>query len=195
MSSLLCLILLDIPSPNHTPPLVDDINMEESNVPVMNGVNGHVNGTASDVVMRDEDSQTPAPPPVTPDASMATIPSNGTSTSHSSPRDHPPPIDDADMPPPAKRARKHSDADRASFMHVSFHFFLHRCSCAHFFCLLPHLSSRPLHLRPRQPPHLLHQLRCQSSRLYSRLHHRILPLVRRISASRNSDSASPLFGR
>lgn len=107
----------DIPSPNHTPSLVDDINMEESNVPVMNGMNGHVNGTASDVVMRDEDSQTPAPPPVTPDASMATIPSNGTSTSHSSPRDHPPPIDDDDMPPPAKRARMHSDADRASFMH------------------------------------------------------------------------------
>jgi len=196
MSSLLCLIWLDIPSPNHTPPLVDDMNVEESDVPVMNGMNGHVNGTASDVVMRDEDSQTPAPPAVTPDASMATIPSNGTSTSHSSPRDHPPPIDNGDMPPPAKRARMHSNADRASFMHVSLHFFIYIVTGVLISsAFLPHLSSWPLHLRGRQPLHLLHQLRCQLSRLYSHLHHRVLPLVRRISASRNSDSASPLFGR
>lgn len=66
--------------------------------------------------MGDGPTETPATTPgLLPDSSMATIVSNGASTSHSSPHDH----EDDHKPPPAKRARLHSDADIASLAHVS----------------------------------------------------------------------------
>lgn len=73
-----------------------------------------------DVVMGDVgDAMTETPvttPGLLPDSSMATIVSNGASTSYSSPHNQPL-HDDDHKPPPAKRARIHSDADIASLAH------------------------------------------------------------------------------
>lgn len=74
-----------------------------------------VNGTHGDVPMDDIDIQSPVTTPVdVPPAS-----SNGASTSHTSPADPPAADQDDDQPPPAKRPRILSDADKASFTHVS----------------------------------------------------------------------------
>ncbi|KAJ7107662.1 hypothetical protein C8R43DRAFT_202336 [Mycena crocata] len=74
-----------------------------------------VNGTNGDVAMEDMDLQSPATTPgAGPPAS-----SNGASTSHTSPADPPTGDQEDDQPPPAKRPRILSDADKASFTHVS----------------------------------------------------------------------------
>jgi len=84
------------------------------------------------------------------DTSMAIIPSNGTSTSHSSPCDHPPLIDDDNnMLPLAKWARVHSSAHRASFMHVSLHFFFYIVAG------MLNLSAFATFLKSATPPPLL----------------------------------------
>jgi bromodomain-containing factor 1 len=99
--------------PTGTPPpppgdLLEDVKLAEA--------------STADVVMGDAATETPATTPgLFPDSSMATIVSNGASTSYSSPNDHSIPNDDH-KPPPAKRARLHSDADMASLAHVSLFF-------------------------------------------------------------------------
>jgi bromodomain-containing factor 1 len=65
--------------------------------------------------MADVDVHSPATTPgAVPPAS-----SNGASTSHTSPADPPATDLEDDKPPPAKRPRILSDADKASFTHVS----------------------------------------------------------------------------
>lgn len=75
-----------------------------------------VNGSArDDVVMRDTEPET-HPTPLEADASMSSVTLNGASPTSSTPAG---PQHDDDQPPPAKRARMHSDADDASLAHVS----------------------------------------------------------------------------
>ncbi|KAJ7462615.1 hypothetical protein B0H11DRAFT_87922 [Mycena galericulata] len=82
--------------------------------PAVHASNG-VNGTNGDVAMADLDVHSPATTP----GGVPPASSNGASTSHASPTDPPPTDHDDDQPPPAKRARILSDADKASFTHVS----------------------------------------------------------------------------
>jgi bromodomain-containing factor 1 len=66
--------------------------------------------------MHDTDFHSPATTP----GGVPPASSNGASTAHTSPEDLPlHDQDDDDQPPPAKRARIFSDADQASFTHVS----------------------------------------------------------------------------
>ncbi|KAJ6509291.1 Bromodomain-containing protein [Mycena vitilis] len=67
-----------------------------------------VNGTNGDVSMHDVDIQSPATSP----GGVPPASSNGASTSHTSPAGQ-----EDDQPPPAKRPRILSDADKASFTH------------------------------------------------------------------------------
>jgi hypothetical protein len=95
--------------------LVEDVQMEE----LMLEPNGHPNGkTELDL---STDVQTPDTPPVSSSlpaaSSSTTIESIPVSTPYSTPNDSS--RNDDDMPPPAKRARMHSDADKASLAHVS----------------------------------------------------------------------------
>jgi len=98
--------------PTGTPPpppgeLLEDVKLAEAtSLPSSN----------EDILMGDAATETPATTPgLLPDSSMATIELNGASTSYSSPNER----DDDHNPPPAKRARMHSDADIASLAHVS----------------------------------------------------------------------------
>ncbi|TFK41386.1 Bromodomain-containing protein [Crucibulum laeve] len=101
---------IPIHPPHGTPPpqegdLLEDVKMAEH---VPNGINGnHANGT--DVEMSDA-TPTPTPGPQQ-DSSMATL--DDASSSQTRPASY----DDDEGPPPAKRARMHSDADKASFAH------------------------------------------------------------------------------
>ncbi|KAJ3794041.1 Bromodomain-containing protein [Lentinula aff. detonsa] len=81
-----------------------------------NGINGHSNGNGVNGIHADADilmeEHTPA---TTPDVSGAFFHGNNDSTAHTTPNDA---LDDDDVkPPPAKRARVHSDADHASNAH------------------------------------------------------------------------------
>jgi hypothetical protein len=109
-SDLLATILVHAPTGTPPPPpgeLLEDVKLAETVSP------------SEDVVMADVETDTPATTPgLQPDSSMATITTNGASTSCSSPNERPSPDDDH-KPPPTKRARMHSDADMASLAHVS----------------------------------------------------------------------------
>ncbi|KAJ6574863.1 Bromodomain-containing protein [Mycena capillaripes] len=72
-----------------------------------------VNGANGDVSMHDIDVHSPATSP----GDVPPASSNGASTSHTSPADPPPVDQEDDQPPPAKRPRILSDADKASFTH------------------------------------------------------------------------------
>lgn len=74
-----------------------------------------VNGTNGDASMHDVDVHSPATTP----GGVPPGSSNGASTSHTSPADPHPVDQEDDQPPPAKRPRILSDADKASFTHVS----------------------------------------------------------------------------
>ncbi|KAF8922329.1 Bromodomain-containing protein [Mucidula mucida] len=92
----------DIPPLHGTPPPSTGADVEMVEEPAhTNGVNG-TNGV--DAHMSDADANTPHTP------NLHLMSSPEASTSYISPK----PEDDADHPPPAKRARVHSDADKAS---------------------------------------------------------------------------------
>lgn len=74
-----------------------------------------VNGANGDISMHDVDVLSPAASP----GDVPPASSNGASTSHTSPADPTPVDQEDDQPPPAKRPRILSDADKASFTHVS----------------------------------------------------------------------------
>ncbi|KAF8898359.1 Bromodomain-containing protein [Infundibulicybe gibba] len=98
--------------PSGTPPppeqVLEDVKMTEVITPASNGING-------DIVMADAEVRSPATSPGLPaDSPME---SNPPSTSHTSPNDLPTQEDDEVKPPPAKRARMFSDADKASLSH------------------------------------------------------------------------------
>jgi hypothetical protein len=100
--------------------LVEDVQMEE----LMLEPNGHPNGkTELDL---STDVPTPDTPPVSSSlpaaSSSTTIDSIPVSTPYSTPNDSC--RNDDDMPPPAKRARMHSDADKASLAHHPRHLHL-----------------------------------------------------------------------
>ncbi|KAF9270448.1 Bromodomain-containing protein [Marasmius fiardii PR-910] len=88
----------------------DDIERAQAeNTHNLNG--SDANG--ADVVMGENDEHTPA---TTPGVSTSeTLESVGSSTSHTTPNDGP--DEEDDKPPPAKRARVYSDADKASLAH------------------------------------------------------------------------------
>ena len=72
--------------------------------------------STEDIIMGDAVTETPATTPgLLPDSSLATVVSNGASSPHSPL----PQSNDDHKPPPAKRARMHSDADMASLAYVS----------------------------------------------------------------------------
>jgi hypothetical protein len=72
--------------------------------------------TPDDIVMHNAGNDTSVTTAgIRPDISMANIESNGASSAYSTPAAD----DQNDQPPPAKRARMHSDADKASLAHVS----------------------------------------------------------------------------
>ena len=72
-----------------------------------------MNGSHHDIIMDDVATETPVTTPGPhPDSTIATNESTVASTVPSN--DQP-----DDQPPPAKRARMHSDADKASVAHVS----------------------------------------------------------------------------
>ncbi len=96
----------DIPPLHGTPPPSAGADVEMVEEPAhTNGVNG-TNGV--DAHMSDADANTPHTP------NLHLMSSPEASTSYISPK----PEDDADHPPPAKRARVHSDADKASLANV-----------------------------------------------------------------------------
>ncbi|KAH7921257.1 hypothetical protein BV22DRAFT_1114517 [Leucogyrophana mollusca] len=140
---------IPVAAPSGTPPpaqgeLLEDVKMAEevveetiitNGVPATNGVNG-VHNTNGDVDMeqlsthtngRAHSHDTPAADTAPPESPMAALDSTAPSTSYttpndlSSPRDHPnPEADEEDVkPPPAKRARKFSDADQASIANTA----------------------------------------------------------------------------
>ncbi|KAJ7630701.1 hypothetical protein FB45DRAFT_990657 [Roridomyces roridus] len=100
---------LDLPeqeSDTRHEPLPRPSTPDELVVHASNGLNG-------DITMADFELQSPATSPGGgPPAS-----SNGASTPHTSPADPPPTDPHDDQPPPAKRPRILSDADKASFTH------------------------------------------------------------------------------
>jgi len=99
-------------------------------IPVLsNGVNGSAH---DDVVMRDAEPET-HPTALEADASMSSVTLNGAS---STPFALAGPQHDDDQPPPAKRARMHSDADEASLAHVSPNVLYTHVGCAN-----PNLAS------------------------------------------------------
>lgn len=94
--------------PSGTPPpppgdLLEDVKLAEATP------------SSEDVVMGDAPIETPATTPALRPTATVISNGNGASTSHSSPHDH----EGDHQPPPAKRARLHSDADMASLTHVS----------------------------------------------------------------------------
>ncbi|KAG7099447.1 hypothetical protein E1B28_001298 [Marasmius oreades] len=87
----------------------DDIkHAQAENTPAVNG--SDANG---DVVMGENDEHTPATTPGV--STSGTLESVGSSTSHTTPNDGP--DEEEDKPPPAKRVRVYSDADKASLAH------------------------------------------------------------------------------
>ncbi|KAL0072171.1 transcription initiation at TATA-containing promoter protein [Marasmius tenuissimus] len=111
---------MDEPNTLSTEPPLEPVVPSETNAndsehaptPSPTVVNGSgPNGT--DVVMGDNDEHTPATTPAV--STSPTMESVGSSTSHTTPNDGP--DDDHDKPPPAKRARVYSDADKASLAH------------------------------------------------------------------------------
>jgi len=126
--------------------LVEDVQMEEPKVET----NGHTNGTVD--LDHPMDVQTPAPTLVASSlpaaSSSTTIESNPVSTPYSTPNDCS--RNDDDKPPPAKRARMNSDADKASLAHVSAPRLVRRYGRANHV-----LSFRSLQLRLQPHHHLL----------------------------------------
>ncbi|KAK7058255.1 transcription initiation at TATA-containing promoter protein [Paramarasmius palmivorus] len=109
---------IPIDPPTGTPPpptgeLLEEVRIAENQTPdISQPLNGsHTNGV--DVVMGDHDDHTPVTTPGL--SSSATADSIGVSTSHTTPNEGP--GDEEDGQRPAKRARVHSDADRASIAH------------------------------------------------------------------------------
>jgi hypothetical protein len=132
--------------------------MAEQQIPHTNGVNG-VNG---DVHMADPDDHTPATTPGVNDILSTSQIDLNDSSAYTTPN-----VDlEDDQPPPAKRARVHSDADKASIAHVSlefavprranelhpkvsnstssFHRYFQRCNT----CTSSNIHSRPLNFQP-----------------------------------------------
>lgn len=104
---------IPIHAPHGTPPpdtgeLLDDVKMAEQEA-IPNGVHED-----SDIHMEDGE-QHPPTSPTTAEASLANIDASGVST----PRPFSQTDDGEHQPPPAKRARMLSDADKASLTHVS----------------------------------------------------------------------------
>ncbi|KAL0950884.1 hypothetical protein HGRIS_007643 [Hohenbuehelia grisea] len=107
---------IPVDPPHGTPPpppgeLLEDVRMAEEQETGSNGVT-EVNGTQEDVEM--------GPPSTVGGDSAGSLGepnglTNGTPTSHTSPNA----MDEDTKPPPAKRQRTHTDADKASRAHVS----------------------------------------------------------------------------
>ncbi|KAF8641126.1 hypothetical protein AX17_000768 [Amanita inopinata Kibby_2008] len=118
---------IPIHPPSGTPPpppgeLLKDVQMAEGSLqaPLRNGTN-LVDGSGVDVVMNDAHAPSSATTPeAPPESSMASVDGSQHEASMSN---HPSPVintnldDEGDRPPPAKRARMHSDADKASLAH------------------------------------------------------------------------------
>jgi hypothetical protein len=139
----------------------------------------------------DVDSAPPtvASPSIPAGPSTPTFESNVASTSYIAPKEVTPcegqEDDDDGHPPPAKRARKHSNADRASLTNVGFHFFHISSRLLISTCLSVLPNSRQLRLQS------LLQLPC--FRMVPRLQPRLQPHQRLVWL--NSVSASPPFAR
>ena len=128
---------IPIDPPKGTPPppqgeLLEDVKMSEAPaVP-----------QAADVTMDEDDAPTPnhvaASPAVNGASSPAPLVPSSTveSLDASSPYSNVSPNDDDIQPPPAKRARKHSDADQASLANVRLFYFVrrHRRADPNVFC-------------------------------------------------------------
>ena len=121
----------------------DDTRMADADDIKPNGV--HLNGDAPTPSVAQLTIQTPEP------NALDTSPSDTTAVVRPVPSD----IDDADKPPPAKRARRLSDPEQASLVHVSAYNLLHRSQYSFPSSLLlptAPTASRIKH-RPCFPPH------------------------------------------
>ncbi len=113
MCYLIYIATIPVHAPHGTPPpetgdLLEDVKMAEQ-VAVPNGVQPD-----TDVHMEDGERHPPTPPEAA-ETSLGSVDASGVST----PRPFSQMDDGEHQPPPAKRARMLSDADKASFTHVS----------------------------------------------------------------------------
>ena len=142
-----CVYVASIPidPPNGTPPpppgeLLKDVQMAEVFVPNAQPNGNHRDGLNGDVAMDDVRAESSVTTPEAPPESM--VSADGSQAGASG-------HDEEDKPPPAKRARMHSDADKASLAHVSPRPFLYASIGVLIQHVLCAVSSEVCHSSPR----------------------------------------------